>query len=144
VRVLILFSALALAACQSAPRAIAPDTARAACVGQEYLRTNGFLSAAPKGRVVLLDTDLRYEVDGVLRYEQLVKERRGRFSRKLQGVWSQEDSTKYVLVYGPIDRSRYCLGIKHDFSFAYFRKSCDDAGAFTKLRERDLTCDAKN
>jgi hypothetical protein len=133
-------SVLVLSACQSAPTPIAPDTVQAACVGQSYLRDNGFLDAAPKARVVLLDTDLRYEVDGVLQYEKLLKERLNRFSRKLQGVWSQPDSTKYLVVYGPIDRQQYCLGIKHDYSFAYVRKSCAAEGAFTRLRERDLRC----
>jgi hypothetical protein len=135
-----LLAPFALAGCQSAPHVIAPDTARAACVGQEYLRANGFLKETPTSRVVLLDSDLRYEVDGVLQYEKLVKERRNRFTRKLQGVWSRPESTKYLLVYGPIDRQRYCLGIKHDYSFAYVRKTCDAAGEFTKLRERDLKC----
>ncbi len=129
-----------LAACQTAPQPVAPDIAKAACVGQNYLRANGFLKEVPKGRVVLLDTDLRYEVDGVLQYERLVKERRNRFSRKLEGVWQQPESTKYLVVYGPIDRAQHCLGIKHDFSFAYVRRSCDAHGVFTKLRERDLKC----
>jgi hypothetical protein len=140
VRFVGLVSLVVLAGCQSAPHAIAPDAAQAACVGQSYLRDNGYLNVEPKARVVLLDTDLRYEVDGVLQYEKLIKERRNRFSRKLQGVWSQPESTKYLLVYGPIDRQQYCLGIKHDYSFAYVRKSCDAGGVFTKLRERDLRC----
>ena len=133
-----------LAAYQTALQPVAPDIAKAACVGQNYLRANGFLKEDPEGRVVLLDTDLRYEVDGVLQYERLIKERRDRFSRKLQGVWSQEDSTKFPVVCGPIDRQKHCLGIKHDFSFAYIRKSCNAAGAFARLREHDLRCDAKN
>jgi hypothetical protein len=133
-----------IAACQTTSQPVAPDMAKAACVSQTYLRANGFLKDAPKGRVVLLDTDLRYEIDGVLQYERLVKERRARFSRKLRGVWSQEDSTKYLIEYGPINRKRHCLGIKQDFSFAYMRKSCDSAGSFTRLRERDLKCQAQN
>jgi hypothetical protein len=131
-----------LGACQTAPQPAAPDTAKAACVGQAYLRANGFLNAAPQARVVLLDSDLRYEVDGVLQYERLLKDRRNRFSRKLKGVWSRPESTKYLVVYGPIERRQHCVGVKHDFSFAYVRKSCDADGVFTKLRERDLKCEA--
>lgn len=112
-------------------------------MGQIYLHTNGFLNADPTARVVLLDSDLRYEVDGVLQYEKLIKERRNRFTGKLRGVWSRPGSTKYLLVYGPIDKQQYCLGIKHDHSFAYVHKSCDAGGVFTKLRERDLKCQAK-
>ncbi len=139
-RALYVLPLMSLAACQSAPRAVPPDTTRAACLGQEYLRVNGFLNEIPTDRVTLLDTDLRYEVDGVLQYERLVKERRNRFTRKLQGVWMQPDSPHYLVVYGPIEKRQYCLGIGRNFSFAWVRKTCAAEGVFTKLRERDLNC----
>lgn len=138
-----LASLVLLAACQTTTQP-EPDVAKAACAGQSYLRANGFLKEAPKARVTLLDSDLRYEVDGVLQYERLVRDRRNRFSRKLRGVWLQPDATKYLVVYGPIDRQQHCIGVKHDFSFAYVRKVCDAQGVFTKLRERDLKCEAGN
>ncbi len=141
---LIAFSGLTLGACQSLPPFVPSGAAQAVCMGQEYLRSNGFLNAVPQDRVILLDTDLRYEVDGVLQYERLVKERRNRFTRKLQGVWTDHEAYRYLLVYGPIDQRQYCLAVRPDVSFVYIRKTCDGEGAFTALRERDVKCAAND
>jgi len=129
-----------LAGCHTAPRPISADVMAAACMSHAYLHANGFLSTVPDGKVVLLDTDLRYEHAGVLDYPQLVKDRHNSFRRKLRGVWTVEGFTKYRVTYGPIDRRQQCVGVTEDFTFAYMRKACDTAGTFIELREHELTC----
>jgi hypothetical protein len=130
-----------LAGCQTRP-APPPEAMRAACMSQAYLRTNGFLNSAPpdpKG-INLLTSDLRYEEDGVMNFPKLLAERRGRFARKLRGVWTTPDHTKYLVVYGPIDEAQQCVGITEKFGFAYMRSSCAAAGEYEQMRERDLAC----
>ncbi|MGE3332791.1 MAG: hypothetical protein AB7I36_04055 [Rhodospirillaceae bacterium] len=140
-RVSVLLAVLPLlAGCQTAPRPISPDLMAAACMSHAYLHANGFLSTVPEGKVVLLNTDLHYEQEGVLDYPRLLKDRHNSFRRKLRGVWIADGYTKYRVKYGPVERLQQCVGVTEDFTFAYMLKACDTAGTFIELREHELSC----
>ncbi len=136
---------LALSACQSRP-SVPPDVAQAACTAQRYMSINGFFAApAERARLTFTPADERkYFVNGKIDYEWVLRDRHDHFTGALQGVRVPEDRSKFLVIYGPASADPNCLHVSADGRIAYFPETaCDETIPLIKVRESQLSCEAK-
>lgn len=140
----LILTVLTATAFAAAGAPLSPDENNAACLAQRFLAINGYLDVPAvndRSRITLAMWDrISYEKAGVIDWDKLLADRRGRFSGRLFGI--TRNLGDYLLVY-KFDLAMACLRIAGDFASVHLHESnCQPKPDTVKrVQEADLRCD---
>jgi hypothetical protein len=133
-------SALLLTSCAAAP--IRDQGLAAACVAQNYLKVNGFLDSPVSDPTTIelgLWDRLTFEKGGVMDWQQLLANRRGRYSHRLYGVESLE-AGNFLVVYQIADTFS-CVSVLKETLRAHLNEApCRPSNKVMRVKEESLSC----
>lgn len=138
--------ALLLALVGSSP-AVAPTPVEAACAAQRFLGANGYLEGPPtlSNRELSLELwdGIRCRRDGVIDYEQLIRDRRGTYAGRLEAV--KRDGDGFMVAYRFDGGIRSCLFASLDLKEIWVVEApCRLRSPLIRMREPSLRCERQH